>query len=221
MPPGLPTSCPCGAKFDVVHAFDCKLGGYRTIQHNEVRDLLATCLKEAGHASTEIEPKLQPLSGEEFEYKSANKDDEARSDVKCTGFWRASRHAYFDVKLVSPLARSYAHKTPKSLFANAEKMKIREYGERIREVEHGDFNPIVFTTAGGIAPQCHLVLKRIAEKIAVKQNVSYSKVAGWLRCRFGFAVLRTSLMCLRGSRMLKPFIDTNIELAVNDARMEG
>ena len=110
---------------------------------------------------------------------------------------------------------------PPSLFTNAEKMKIREYGERIREVEHGDFNPIVFTTAGGIAPQCHLVLKRIAEKIAVKQNVSYSKVAGWLRCRFGFAVLRTSLMCLRGSRMLKPFIDTNIELAVNDARMEG
>ena len=89
-----------------------------------------------------------------------------------------------------------AHKTPKSLFAQAENMKIREYGERIREVEHGDFNPIVFTTAGGIAPQCHLVLKRIAEKIAAKQNVPYSKVAGWLRCRFGFAVLRTSLMCL-------------------------
>ena len=219
VPPDLPTTCACGARFDVTHAFDCKVGGYRIIQHNEVRDLLATSLREAGYASTEIEPKLQPLTGEEFELKSANKEDDARSDVKCTGFWRAARHAYFDIKLVSPLARSYAHKSPKSLFNHAEKEKIREYGERIREVEHGDFNPIVFTTAGGIAPQCHLVLKRIAERIAERQGIQYSKAAGWLRCRFGFAVLRTSLMCLRGTRRNKQFIDTNIELAVSDAKM--
>jgi len=37
----LPANCACGASFDVRHALDCKLGGYRTIQHNEVRDLLA------------------------------------------------------------------------------------------------------------------------------------------------------------------------------------
>jgi len=40
----------------------------------------------------------------------------------------------------------------------AENSKIREYRERIREVEHGDFNPLVFTCTGGMAHQCHLVL---------------------------------------------------------------
>ena len=64
------------------------IGGYRTIQHNEVRDLVAKVMKEAGHRAVEVEPALQPLSGEIFERKSANKKDEARSDVKCTGFWR-------------------------------------------------------------------------------------------------------------------------------------
>ena len=36
------------------------------IQHNEVRDLLAQCMREAGHSVVETEPKLQKLSGEVF-----------------------------------------------------------------------------------------------------------------------------------------------------------
>ena len=83
----------------------CNLGGLRTVQHNETRDFLAQCMREAGHIQVETEPKLQPLSGESFEYKSANKDDEARSDIKCYGFWKHMRQAFFDVKVVSPYAR--------------------------------------------------------------------------------------------------------------------
>ena len=29
---------------------------------------------------------------------------------------------------------------------------MREYAERIGNVEHADFNPLVFTTAGGMGP---------------------------------------------------------------------
>lgn len=83
----LPVSCACGTAFTLQHALDCRLGGLRIIQHNEVRDTLAQCMREAGHTAVEIEPQLQPLSGEVFDYKSANKDDEARSDIKCCGFW--------------------------------------------------------------------------------------------------------------------------------------
>jgi hypothetical protein len=90
-PPDLPANCACGAAFDVTHALTCPLGGFRGIQHNEIRDVLAQGFREAGHISVEVEPKLQPLSGEEFEYKSANKEEEARSDIKCTGFWRPMR----------------------------------------------------------------------------------------------------------------------------------
>src|SRR4051794_39572705 len=73
------------------HALDCMKGGYRTIQHNEVRDVMAQLMKEAGHTAVETEPVLQPLHGEHFERKSANTQDDARSDIKCTGFWRHMR----------------------------------------------------------------------------------------------------------------------------------
>ena len=144
----LPISCACGNAFNVQHALDCKLGGLRIIQHNEVRDTIAQFMREAGLKAVELEPQLQPLDGEAFDYKSANKDDEARSDIKCCGFWSNLRQAYFDVKVVSPFARSNAHLDPAQLYKNAERAKIREYKERILNVEHADFNPLVFTTCG-------------------------------------------------------------------------
>jgi hypothetical protein len=216
----LPVSCACGKAFDVQHALDCKLGGLRIIQHNEVRDTIAQCMREAGHTAVEVEPQLQALEGEVFEYKSANKDDEARSDIKCCGFWSNMRQAYFDVKVVSPFARSNAQLTPAQLFKKSELSKIREYKERILNVEHGDFNPLVFTCSGGMAPQAHIVLKRLAEKMSKKQNLSVSVVSGWLRCRLSFALLRTTLLCVRATRRKKVECDNNIELAVAAARMD-
>ena len=38
--------------------------------------------KQAGFKDVVMEPELQALSGESFKYKSANKDDEARSDLQ-------------------------------------------------------------------------------------------------------------------------------------------
>ena len=147
-------------------------------------------MRETGHV-VEPEPALQKLTGEGFKYKSANKEDDARSDLKVTGFWRNMRQAYFDVKVVSPFARSYAHLSQKSILLSAEKSKMREYRERIREVEHADFNPLVFTTVGAMGPQSQIVMKRIAEMLSEKKGVALSVVTGWLRVRLSFALLRT------------------------------
>jgi hypothetical protein len=215
----LPTNCVCGSGFGVQHALDCAIGGYRTIQHNEVRDLFATMMKEAGLKAVEVEPLLQPLSGENFERKSANSEEEARSDIKCTNLWKKMRTAWFDVKIVSPYSNSYKHLSTKQLYRQAEQAKMREYGERIRNVEHGDFNPLVFTTAGGMAPQSHLVVKRLAQFIAERKELSKSVVSGWLRCRLSFALLRTTLLCLRGTRAKRRVDLNNIELAVSTSQI--
>ena len=119
--------------------------------------------------------------------------------------------------MVSPFARSYVNLKPEQLFKQAEKTKIREYGERIREVEHGDFTPLVFTCTGGMAPQSSLVIKRLAEKISKRQNLAFSIVSGWLHCRLSFALLRTTILCIRGTRRNRVSTDHNIELAVGMA----
>src|SRR5690349_18884294 len=106
---------------------------------------------------------------------------------------------------------------PAALFQQAEKAKIREYAERILNVEQADFTPLVFTCAGGIAPKSQLVIKRLAEKISERQNVHVSVATGWLRARLSFSLLRTTLLCIRATRRKKLFIDNNIELAVSSS----
>jgi hypothetical protein len=181
---------------------------------------MAQVMRDAGYTTVETEPKLQPLTGEVFDLHSANKKSEARSDIKCMGFWSELRQAYFDVKVVSPFARSYSRLKPAQLFKQAEGAKIREYRERILMVEHGDFTPLVFTCTGGIAPQSHFVLKKLAERLSTKKNISESVVSGWLRCRISFALLRTTLLCVRATRRKKLCVEINIELAVSDTRLD-
>ena len=105
------------------------------------------------------------------------------------------------------------------MFNKHEKENIREYGERIKEVEHADFT-LVFTCTGGMVPKSHLVIKRLAEKLSEKQNLPVSVVSGWLRCRLSFALLRTTLLCVRSTRSKKLQVENNIELAVVAVRMD-
>ena len=115
---------------------------------------------------------------------------------------------------------SYSSLSPEQLFRQAEQSKIREYADRIRNVEHADFSPLVFTTTGVMSPRCKIIFKKIAEKIAQLKELSYSVVCGWMRCRFSFALLRTTLICLRGTRKRKEKQGKpQIERAVVEARM--
>ena len=76
------------------------------MRHNEIRDTFATVMKEVCF-DVEIEPKLQPLEGESFDYKTTTTDDEARLDIKANGLWESRfRRTFFDVKIFNPLAKS-------------------------------------------------------------------------------------------------------------------
>ena len=68
--------------------------------------------------------------------------------------------------------------------------------------------------------QCTMMIKRLAEKLSTKQNLAHSVVSGWLQCRVSFALLRTTILCLRGTRRRRFDNDNNIELAVSAANID-
>jgi len=47
------------------------------------------------------------LSGELFQYRTANVENSARLDVAADGFWEHRKKAFFEVKVFNPLAPSY------------------------------------------------------------------------------------------------------------------
>ena len=81
----LPTTCPCGSKFDIQHSMSCKKRGFVTIRHNNLRDPTAKILSGVC-CDTEIAPKLVPVSGEDLNNRTANRSYEAKLDVRARGF---------------------------------------------------------------------------------------------------------------------------------------
>ena len=72
--------------------------------------------------------------------------------------------------------------------------------ERIREVEHGTFTPLVFSATGGMGTTAEIFYKRLASLISEKNNQDYATTMGWIRCCISFSLIRSAVMCVRGSR---------------------
>ena len=72
----------------------CSRGGLPILRHNEVRDLTAELLKDVC-SNVCIKPKLQALDDEHLQLHNANRDDEARLDIRTTNFWCRGQEAFF------------------------------------------------------------------------------------------------------------------------------
>ena len=54
--------------------------------------------------------------------------------------------------------------------------------------------------SGGMGKECLMYHSRLAQLIAIKKGEQYAKTISWIRTRTSFALLRSALVCLRGSR---------------------
>ena len=81
-----------------------------------------------------------------------------------------------------------------------ENIKKRAYGQRIREIEHASFTPVILSATGGLAHEATFFYKRLASLLAQKWGDEYSIVMGWLRCSLSFSLLRSAIQCIRGAR---------------------
>ena len=158
-----------------------------------MRDFEAQLLKETCN-DVEVEPSLQPLGGEQITGLVGNN---AKPDVRARGFWREGQNAYFDVRITNTNSPSQCHLTTEKILAKHEKEKKRHYNNRIMNVEHGTFTPLVFTVNGGMSKECLTFHKFVAEKIANKTGCRYDKVLSFIKCKLSFLILRASLMCVK------------------------
>ena len=161
------------------------------------------------------EPRLQPLSNETLEGRSDIREENARVDVAPRCFWSdGSQKAYFDTRV-------YLTMEPQTVYLRQEKERRRQYHQRIWEVEHGSFTPLVFSTTGGMGRAASVTLKRLVAQIVEKRREAYSQVVAWIRTRVSFSLLRLSITALRGCRTKKTgYISLpTAALVVNECRL--
>jgi hypothetical protein len=101
------------------------------------------------HVGTE--PSLQPITNEHLIHPTANKEDGARLDVAADSFWGNDRQrTFFDIRVFNPLVPSYQNTPLAQCYRRNEQEKKRAYDQRVREIEHGSFSPLVFSATGGM-----------------------------------------------------------------------
>ena len=195
----LPSRCACGDPFNVGHALSCKKGGFVHRRHDAIRDMTGDLLNEVCHDVC-IEPPLLELTGETLSLRTANAARDARLDISARGVWSREQRAFFDVRVFDPNARSYQNQSLSQAYRKNELEKKRHYNERVREIEHGTFTPLVFSVYGGMGQECKVFYKRLCSLLSEKRGENYSIVSSWVRTRTSFSLLRSALMAIRGTR---------------------
>ena len=120
--------------------------------------------------------------------------------MRVRGYWGNYRNAFFEFRVFYPHAHSYKSTKPQALYKKIARTRRREYGERVSQCEDADFTPMILSSSGGMGAEMSMAIKHLAKKVSEKQNLAYSRVAGYLRAMFSFEMMRLALICLRGSR---------------------
>ena len=142
---------------------------------------------------------LLPVNPENFS-SSTNTQPGARLDISARGVWSAFERSFFDVRVTHPNCSSNVFKALPDLYKQHENEKKRMYAQRVLESEKGSFTPLVYTTSGGMGPECSRFHKKLAELISDKRNEKYALVINYIRTRLRFALLRSILIAVRGER---------------------
>ena len=149
------------------------------------------------------EPHLQPVTGEVLKGASAIREDGARLDIAASGFWGGRyERCFFDVRVFNPHATSNRQQSLAQTYKKHEHVKSRAYEQRVKEIEHGTFTPLVMSSSGGAGNTATVCLKRLASMLAEKWGMPYSTTLAWMRCNLSFMLLRSSIQCIRGARSL-------------------
>ena len=69
------------------------------------------------------------------------------------------------------IMRMRKRQTFEAAYKKHEDEKKRTYGQRILEIEHGVFTPLVLSTSGGMGREAQTFYKRLADLLSLKRDV--------------------------------------------------
>ena len=164
------------------------------------------------------------MTPDQLDGASANSHDGARLDVSANRVWGGRfQKTYFDVRVFNPLVRSYKNQALEAVYRKHELEKKRVYQQRILEVEHSSFTPLVLSATGGMGNEATTFYKRLATLLAQKWDVPYSTTLCWLRCRLSYSLLRSSIQAIRGARSSQGNavrLPTAIDLVISESHIQ-
>ena len=98
--------------------------------------------------------------------------------------------------------------------------KKRQYNQQIIEVEHGSFSPLVFSPHGENGREAKRFLTELVLKLSEKKQIDYSIAISWQREKLSFNLLRSAVLCVRGSKTTKDELNSDFSGAESEMWLE-
>ena len=165
----IPSHCACGNTFNLQHVLQCSKGGFVALRYNHIRNTSTNLFIDVCE-DVRVEPQLQQLSCERFSEKTVNKLDQARVNISVRGLWLTGQVAFFDVRVFNPTAKQYVNQELRKSYKVNKKDKKKQYNERILQVEHGTFTPLVMSITDGMGRESQKFYARLSEMISEKRK---------------------------------------------------
>ena len=161
-----------------------------TQRHNELRDAI-------GDSASLIwsSVKREPI------VKNVHDDDSGEvliADLCVRGVWLPQAEALFDIRIIDTDAQSYLGRSPTQVISvtdNEKKMKYLDAAAALR----AHFIPLCFSVDGVAGSEAVSFLKRLAYCLSARWERSYADIMYWICARLSFAILRATVLCVRGS----------------------
>ena len=118
-----------------------------------------------------VGPQLQDLTGEILHPSTIN-GNEARLDICARGFWQAGHMTFFGVRIFNPTTKRYVNQEISKTYEVNESEEKKLYNERILQIKHGSFTPLVKSATGGMGRECKKFYARLGEMISYKREKS-------------------------------------------------
>ena len=120
-------------------------------------------------------------------------------------FWISGQRAFLDVRVFDPNASRYTKQALSQSYALNEKEKKRNCNERTLDVDNGSFTPLVFSLYGGMGRECRTFIKDYQSCLQRKErHLPIHITSSWLNTKINFSLVKSCLLCLRGSRQVFP-----------------
>ena len=121
---------------------------------------------------------------------------------------------FLDIRISDPNANRYLNGTLPRCHEINEKEKKRNYNNRILQIEHGTFTPLLFSIYGSMGKECTKFYSKLAELLSEKSKESKSLTVNWLRTKSYFGLSKSCLLFLRGSRSVNRIIKIDDNMIV-------
>ena len=97
-----------------------------------------------------------------------------------------------------------------------ENEKKRKY-ERVIEIEHASFTPIIFSLTGG-TPNITFI-NTLPKKLQKKSILPTLRLLHLLDVDYAFALLRSAIMCIRETQLSSPIFNSTIDLQIVESQL--